>query len=688
MDNPRMHCWLAVVSAVCFFGIGTVIAAPRQTNSLTQEFKTATTDSARIAILTEMARRVPHSDSAKALTLWKQVLDLAVRSRDPLSEAKTYLNIGSWHYDHYRTDEADRYNRRVQELTEHDTARNARVLYAKSQINAANIAWQRNRVDDALSGYLDVLPLLNQLADMESLALINTNIGILFNNQQQYDKSAHYFLAAADQYKQLTPIRHSDIADIYIILAGHGLRTDNLPDAPPDTYNGQGNAYLDSALHYLLSLDGRHRKWADYYNMKGRYQLASGDLTGAEQAFRRGLPIARQYNDTYTSCDILLHLSELYERRGEFAKTRPLLDELLQTSQTNQVGTYQLKALRALSRMEHRLKQPDRAYRYLAQYIDLADSLHYVENTKTLHEMEEKYKLAEAENNVLMLQRENEQKDFAIERNRWYIGLLLGISIPLLATCILIFLLYRNKRKLLVQQQRVHALDVERMEQVHRNSLLSALLEGQEKERERLARDLHDGLGGILSSIKMDLSRIAHALPEDVAQRPMLASVASNVDGAVEELRGIAHSMMPSMLVKYGLVEALREFCDKLKRAGVPVFYQVIHYRQPVARSREMALYRIAQELINNCVKHAEATEILVQLQQSDATVTLVVEDDGRGFDTARSRSGAGLRNVGMRTDLLEGTFDIRSDNGVGTTFTVECPISATLVSARIPSPV
>ncbi|MFC3196448.1 ATP-binding protein [Parapedobacter deserti] len=681
MNNFGIHCWLAVVSTVCFFGIGTVIAAPPQTDSLTQEFKKATTDSAKIALLTEMARRVPHNDSAKALTLWKQVLDLAAKSRDPLSEAKTYLNIGSWHYDHYRTDEADRYNRIVREMTEQDTSRNARVLFAKSQINAANIAWQRNRIDDALSGYLDVLPLLNQLADTESLALVNTNIGILFNNQQQHEKSAHYLLAAAEQYKQSAPVRHGDVADIYIILARLGFRADTLSNARTATY-------LDSARHHLLHLDATHHIWANYYHMKGRYQLAAGELAAAEHSFGQGLLIARRYNDTYTSCDILLHLSELYERRGEFAKTRPLLDELLQISHSNQVGSYQLKALRALSRMEHRLKQPDRAYRYLAQYIDLADSLRYAENTQILHEMEEKYKLAEAENTLLTLQRENEQKDFAIERNRWYIGLLLGISIPLLATCILIFLLYRNKRKLLVQQQRMHTLDVERMEQAHRNSLLSTLLEGQEKERERLARDLHDGLGGILSSIKMDLSRIAHALPEDVAQRPMLASVASNVDGAVEELRGVAHSMMPSMLVNYGLVEALREFCDKLKSSGVPVYYQVVHYRQPVTRSREMALYRIAQELINNCVKHAEATEILVQLQQSDATVTLVVEDDGRGFDTERSGKGAGLRNVRMRADLLEGTFDIRSDNGVGTTFTVECPISATPVSARIPSPV
>ncbi len=679
MNNFGIHCWLAIVSAVYLLGIGTAKATLFQTDSLAQEFKKATTDSAKIAILTEMARRVPHNDSASALSLWKQVLELSSESRDPLSKAKTYLNIGSWHYDHYRTEEADRYNHLVQELIEQDTSRNARVLFSKSRINAANIAWQRNHIDEALSGYLKVLPLLNQLDDTESLALVNTNIGILFNNQQQYIKSAHYFLAAVDQYNQLKPIPHGDIADTYIILAGHGFRADTLFDA-------RGVAYLDSAYQHLKHLDAVHRKWADYYNMKGRYELAAGELAAAEQTFRRGLPLARRYNDTYTFCDILLHLSELYERQNEFAKTRPLLDELLEISQTNQVGTYQLKALRALSRMEHRLRQPERAYQFLNQYIELADSLQYAETTRSLHEMEEKYKLAEAEKNLLVLQRENEQKDFAIERNRWYIGLLLGISFPLLASCILIFMLYRNKRKLLVQQQRMHTMDVEHMEQAHRNSLLSALLEGQEKERERLARDLHDGLGGLLSSIKMDLSRITGALPKDDIQRPHLASVTRNVDGAVEELRGIAHSMMPSMLVNYGLVEALGEYCDKLKSSGVPVFYQVFRYSQPLTESREMTLYRVAQELINNCAKYAEATEILVQLQQTDTTVTLVVEDNGKGFDTEYAVTGAGLRNAAMRATLLEGTFDIRSDKGVGTTFTVECPISVTYVSTHTPS--
>jgi len=663
--------WITMIVSMCFLVAHGVKAMSVSIDSLLLELQAAKTDSAKINLLTEMARRVPHEDSARATSLWKKVLALSRESRDPLSEAKTYLNIGSWHYDHYRTEEAQRYNQIAQKMVEQDTSRQARILLAKSQINTANIFWQRNHIEEALQGYLDALPLLSHLADTESLALVNTNIAILFSNQKQYRKSSHYFHESVQQYKRLVPEGHEEIADVYILLAMNALNMDTLSKEV-------GIANLDSAFNHLQHVDKQHRAWADYYSMRGRYQLSMGDLPAAEQSFQRGLPIARQYNDTYTTSDILLHLSELYEQQGEFAKTRPLLDELLNIGRTNQIGTYQLKALRALSRMEYRLKKPDAAYRYLNAYIELSDSLHYNEVTANLHEMEEKYNLAEAENKLLVLQRENQQKDFALERNRLYIGLLTGITIPLFVCCVLVFLLYRNKRKLLIQQQHIHSIDVERIKQAHRNSLLSALLEGQEKERERLARDLHDGLGGILSSIKMDLSRIFSAMPADISQRKGLAVVVNNLDDAVEELRGIAHSMMPSMLVNYGLAEALREYCDKLKRAGCPIFFQAFRYENTMPQSRQLLLYRIIQELVNNSVKHARPNEILVQLQQTDSAITLTVEDDGVGFDTAKPYAGAGLRNVTMRIGLLHGTLETRSDIGVGTTFTVECPLFAT----------
>ncbi len=668
MKSLLMYLRLVVVASTCFLITGKAQAEALAADSLQQALARATTDSAKINLLTEMARRVPHGDSSKAMSLWKQTLKLARESRDPLSEAKTYLNIGSWHYDHYRTEEAQRYNELTQKMVEHDTSRAARILLTKSQINTANIFWQRNRIEEALRGYLDVLPLLDSLNDIESLALVSTNIAILFSNQKQYDKSDRYFHESIEQYKRMSPTKHNEIADVYIMLSLNAFNADTMASA-------LGIAHLDSAFNHLQQVDKQHRAWADYYSMRGRYLLAMGDLAGAERAFQQGLPIARLYNDTYTASDILVNLSELYEQRGEYAKTRPLLDELLKIAQTNQVGTYQLKALRILSRMEYSLKNPEEAYRYLNAYIELSDSLRYNELTTTLHEMEEKYSLSEAENKLLVLQRENEQKDFALERNRLYIGLLIGIAIPLFVCCALVFLLYRNKKKLLEQQLHIHAIDMERIEQAHRNSLLSALLEGQEKERERLARDLHDGLGGILSSIKMDLSRVSAAMPTDILQRKDLGAAVNHLDGAVEELRGIAHSMMPSVLLKYGLSEAMREYCDRLKHAGCPLFFQVFHYDGSMDKSRQLLLYRIAQELINNCVKHAYPTEILVQLQQTDGTITLTIEDDGRGFDTTQAHDGAGLRNVAMRVNLLGGNLEIRSDLGVGTTFTVECPV-------------
>jgi len=450
----------------------------------------------------------------------------------------------------------------------------------------------------------------------------------------------------------------------------------NLLNTEDSTSTKVGNL-LDSAFLHLQYLDGQHRLWADYYSIRGRYQLKKGRLNEAERSFLKGLPIARRYNDTYTSSDILLYLSELYERKGAFEKTRPLLDELLNISETNQVGSYQMKALQALSRMEYRLKRPGEAYRYLNAYINLSDSLHAEEITSKLHEMEEKYKISETQNKILLLQRENEQKDFSLERNHLYIGLLMGISIPLLISCILVFLLYRNKKKLLKQQQSMHLMDVERIQHRHKSSLLSALLEGQEKERERLARDLHDGLGGILSSIKMDLSGISCTLPNDIPQKKDLHLVVQHLDRAVEELRGIAHSMMPSILVNYGLAEALRAYCDQLRHVPhTSVFFQAFRYDNRMEPARQMLLYRIAQELVNNGIKHAEAKELLVQLQQRKETITLTVEDDGKGFDISRPNEGAGLRNVAMRVDLLNGTLDIHSEKGIGSTFTIQCPIS------------
>ena len=624
-------------------------------------------ESARIGKLTELARRVANEDSALAMLLWDKTLKWSGRSRDTYSVAKTYLNISAWHYDHYRPNQAQTYIDSVLGIVGNDSSKNAKILQTRARLSLASIAWQYNDYDGAIKGYLEVLTLARELGDVETEALANLNIGILFANQGQSLKARGYILKSTELYKTLLPKSHQWVADNYIILSGNILEDKH---ASKD----EGWAYLDSAHAHLKFIPKKDMLWANFFSTKGKYELSIENYKEAEFSFLLALPIARSYNDTYVSCDILLSLSEIYEHNGLIERIPPLLDEMLTLGQANHVGTFQLKALKSLARIEHRLHHPQAAFKYLNDYVELSDSLNNLEFSTTLRDMEEKYKLSEAQNKLLILQQENQQKDFVLERIRLYIILLAGVSIPLFICCILIFMLYRSKKKRLKQQQKIHQIDMEHSEQVHKNQLLSALLEGQEQERTRLARDLHDGLGGILSSVKMELSKIGEGFKQGSSVSKELYGVVHNVDGAVDELRGIAHSMMPGVLFEYGLSEALREYSEQLKRAGYPIFYQDVHFKNQMEKPRQLQLYRIVQEILNNCVKHAGANEILVQVQQVGNSVTLTVEDDGVGFDAALVYKGVGLRNIAMRVELLNGVLEIDSKQSVGTTITIECP--------------
>lgn len=239
---------------------------------------------------------------------------------------------------------------------------------------------------------------------------------------------------------------------------------------------------------------------------------------------------------------------------------------------------------------------------------------------------------------------------------------------------ILLFYAYHQRSKTLAQKQKLHTLELEKVKQEHRISMLSAMLDGQEQERTRLARDLHDGLGGLLSGVKIGLSGLT-PLITDPPQQTIIGNTLNHLDSAVDELRRIAKSMMPEVLLLYGLGEATKDYCANLNKAGLPVNCQVYNYKNDMPHSRQVTLYRIMQELVNNAVKHAKAKQILVQLQQSDNRLFLTIEDDGEGFDkaTMNDLKGAGLSNIQARVEMLKGKMGVETSAENGTTVTIEC---------------
>ena len=208
--------------------------------------------------------------------------------------------------------------------------------------------------------------------------------------------------------------------------------------------------------------------------------------------------------------------------------------------------------------------------------------------------------------------------------------------------------------------------------------LVQTLIENQqivETERSRLAKDLHDGLGGLLSGIKLTLNSVADKIPE---KNTALFTKASNqLDTAIREMRRVAHNMMPEALLKFGLGEAIQDYCDGFSESNfLKMKYTQIGSLQMLDKSTEIVLYRIIQELTNNALKHAAAKNIFIQITNHPKGFTITVEDDGKGFDSKmlQEEKGAGLKNVRSRVEYLKGSFVIDTAQGKGTSIIVEIP--------------
>jgi signal transduction histidine kinase len=202
------------------------------------------------------------------------------------------------------------------------------------------------------------------------------------------------------------------------------------------------------------------------------------------------------------------------------------------------------------------------------------------------------------------------------------------------------------------------------------------MLRGQEEERSRIARDLHDGLGGMLSGVKQTLFGISgnQILPESAAHS--FHQVVGELDRSISELRNIARNMMPEALVRFGLTDALADFCDHLQSSGhLAVHFQAFGLEKRLDQDTEIVVFRIVQELVNNVVKHANASQVIVQVIRDEQRVHLTVEDDGQGFDPAKLQvaPGIGWLNIQSRVNYLGGNLELQSGLGKkGTTVNIE----------------
>jgi signal transduction histidine kinase len=241
--------------------------------------------------------------------------------------------------------------------------------------------------------------------------------------------------------------------------------------------------------------------------------------------------------------------------------------------------------------------------------------------------------------------------------------ILTGSAVALLLISLLSYRNYKNRQKL--QQARIDELETEKQ-----LTATEAVLKGEEQERTRLAKDLHDGLGGMLSGIKFSLSNMKGNLIMTPDNAQAFERSIDMLDSSIREMRRVAHNMMPEVLVKYGLDTALKEYCNEIDRSGIihTSYHSMGLNETEIEQTTAVTIYRIVQELVNNTIKHAAAKNLLVQAQYAKAEklLSVTVEDDGKGFDiaTLKNANGIGWSNIQNRVDFLKGKIDVQSGEG------------------------
>ncbi len=639
----------------------------RVVDSLEQELAQVSDDAIRAELMLAIATKLPLEDSMRIERYFEDVLSLARQYQNTTLEIIAHANYGRHLYMKYEFNEAERHVARADSLLL-DADEETKAGYTPAVKSAlAAIFYATGETEKAQKTYQELTDLWTQRGNHFEASQALRNMGVLFFNQRQYQNALEYYKQSLATYDVTDP-QHRDIGRAHLDIASVYNELDSL---------AQLRTYLSEAGDRFTQVPDTLEQMAAYYFLMGEYQRKTGNSHSAIQMYGQSIDIARKFHHVHALTNTLQALADIHSARGEHGEARDLMEEYLELSYTLKDYEFRRVAYKRLAEIEYHLHNHDNSFDYWQRYAAEIDSLNVSDVAKRLHELDQQYQLANREREILDLQLKNERAEWRSQRNLIYVWIAIGVTI---LAAIISYILYRNvlkQKKIVSQQETLHEFEIAAVRQQHRIDLLSAMMSGEEKERSRIGKDLHDGIGSLLSGVRMSLDSLAQQSPKDSLIQHTATRLTQNVDDTIHELRRIAHSMMPDLLEKYGLAEALVNFCKRLQNPYTKIDYQAIRVSDNLNSDRQTTLYRVAQELVNNAIKHAEASHILVQLQESDGQITLTVEDNGKGFDAQIDSGGkqAGLNNIQSRVAYLNGTIELQSQPGTGTTVIVECTV-------------
>lgn len=602
-----------------------------------------TNDSLKLNKLLNIALNQSYQNPDSAFVYVERVKSLADEKKDRYHLAKSY-NIKGIIYDNIsKWDSAMlMYDKAIKIAMDGGYE----ILVASALNNKGLIEWNRGNNKQAVEYYQQSLAIFEKLKSEQGIANNLNNIGLIFWEQQSYADALKYQYQALESRKKL-----GDNYGISASYANIGLIYSEIKE-------------YDSALSYLHIAQqkkfalGDKKGLAIVLSNMGNLYKKTGEIDSAATYYKQSIAIHRELNNYKLLSANLSALAWCYYLKDELKEAENLLLEALGYAEKLDLLKEKYGIVTRLGDVAYKRGEYQKSADYRHQSLSLYIAIYQMEKDKEIIKIQNQYEASKKEHQIAKQKAEILEAKIKLRKRRSLIHGSLTLSVLLM---IIIFLLYRQhwqKRKNLIEKNRLKV-----------NLARAQHLEEIKEQRLRISRDLHDNIGSRLSYIISTVDNYLYAQPgADEKIRKRLKDISDFTKETILELRSTIWVLNKDEIEINELGEKIRSLASEYTKAIAPDLVVVEQDRmvQKIENTVAMNLFRIVQEAVNNSIKYADATKIIIGIKQQNTKVKFEVKDNGRGFDLTQVQSGNGLNNMQMRAREIGADLEIKSSPGNG----------------------
>ncbi len=649
--------WLYIIVLIVGFSGMPSFSQSNRIDSLKQIAQSSDNDSLRVTAILQVAFHYIFNDSK---TAWQYITDAEnILQHNPFAYGlvNTLYTKAVYHDVAGRLDSSRYYFEKGYEQSKQFSFHDLEVKF----LNGLGMnSWNRGHYNTALDYFFNVLDVNAGLNEAQKIPISTpyNNIGLIYQEMALYEKALDYHYKALD-FRLKDPKLIAQVATSYNNI---GICLTHLK-----RYEEADKAYREGIL-----VAKNHNFLRQYYDLIANLANTLVAMERHPEALKLNLEILHPDKQIVLPEKFLMNIhaatAGVYNQLGQPAKALQHIDAGLKLIQDKpELEFYAPDLFKYGSAAYYMEGDVEKGRQFANRMAEILEDRFSKRNAESIAEMQVKFETTQKEKQILDQQLQLEHKNLILAQQRNQNLMLAAILVIVVLSGIFFYLHYRSRQRTKLQQVLIE----------EKEKGLDAVFQATEEERMRIAKDLHDGVGQQLSGVKMKLESLVAEIPDDKI-REKATNISKHLWQTSDDVRTISHQMMPRSLTELGLVPALNDLLNKtFEFTPITCSFEHHHAEQRFDNNVEISLYRIAQELISNIIKHACAKSVSVQLFRLKDNLMLTVEDDGKGLGHNRS-NGHGLMNIRSRVNTVRGSVAFEPAGASGTLVTVSVPISRT----------